>query len=156
MQNFLATVAQVSATLLGIFVAATIAYFVFLNEHVTTFSEQIESLNIDIGSELSRMNTAWPQPLEFFVPPQFRERYREKYPDKSESALISQLSTDLVFHLPELINVVRAASGSHMAEGRWEGRLYTFILTEIVRAIGGGVPAFPLTVFPASPGGPRL
>jgi len=153
MQNFLATLAQVSATLLGIFLAGTIAYLVFLNEHVTTFSDQIDGIKVDIGSELSRLNTAWPQSLEFFVPPQFRERYREKYPDKSEPALIFQLSTDLIFRPNDLINVVREASGSHLAQGPWEGRLYTFILTEIVRAVGGGVPGSHSTVFPASPGG---
>jgi hypothetical protein len=154
MQNFFSTLAQVSATLLGIFLAATIAYFVFLKDHATTFSDRIEGLKVDIGSELSRLNTEWPQALGHFVPPLFRDKYRAKYPDKSEPALIYQLTIDLVFYPNDLINVVREASGDPMADGPWEGRLYAFILTEIVRMVGGGVPGILPTVFPASPSGP--
>lgn len=93
MQTFLATLAQVSATLLGIFLAATIAYFVFLNERVATFSEKIEGLKVDIGSEVSQLNTAWPQALGYFVPAQFRDKYSAKYPEKSEAAIIFHISS---------------------------------------------------------------
>ena len=152
MQTFLATLAQVSATLLGIFLAAIVAYFVFLHERYAGFLEQIEALQLNIASELTQLRATSP-PTIYSVPAEFEDRYRRRYPDKGEPALILQLATDLTFERPEVAAAFQEASGDHNNPALWRGRVYFFILAEIVRLLTGSDIYFRPKVFPASPAG---
>src|SRR5437868_14427318 len=96
MQTFLSTIAQISATLLGIFLAAVIAYLVFLNDHLAKFTEQIDEAKIDLAYQIGELR-GWPISLNMFVPPLFNEIYRNKHPGKSSTALILEITTDLLF-----------------------------------------------------------
>jgi hypothetical protein len=151
MQSFLSTIAQISATLLSIFLAAVIAYFAFLNDHLAKFTEQIDEAKIDLASQIGQLR-GWPINLRMLVPPLFQEKYRNKHPGKSSTALIFEIKTDLLFRDEELISIIHEAGGE--GDGPWQGRLYYHILGEVARNLTQGGSEAQQGVFPASPTGP--
>ncbi len=97
LRNFYSTLAQITAMLLGILLASLTAYAVFSHNRATEFSDKIEQTKLEISETLKLFSQRWNGNLPTFLPPEFEERYRSKYPDLSESDFISQAIKDLLF-----------------------------------------------------------
>ena len=157
MQNFFSTLAQITATLLGIFLASLTAYFVFLEERSTQFEDHIEQVKLEIRDSLLRLRTTWPWTLALYLPPEFSDSYRSKYISKSRADLITQAAADLLFQNAEMRGTITGIHEKDSFGGPWEGRVYFWILTEVVTEITVGTPdtrTKPEGVFPSSADGP--
>ncbi len=155
MQNFLSAFAQVTATLFTLFLAAVTAYFVFLQDRSTQFSDKVTAVKLDMRDQLLQLRTTWPWTLTY-LPPDFKAKYRSRHPNKSGADLVAQAAADLLFQNRELIDTVHELR-SKDAAGPWQGRVYFFVLTEGVTVITVGTPdtlTKPEGVFPSSAEGP--
>src|SRR5260221_7139097 len=155
-QSLFSTLVQVIATLLSVLFAFISAYYVFLQDRATQYEDKIESGKLEIRNALLQIRSNWPWTLSLFVPPEFQDKYRAKYPEKSESDFVIQMITDLVFEAQEIRDALADAGASNSIEGHWQGRLYMLALTKAVTAITVGTPdsrTKPEKVFPSSADG---
>lgn len=157
MQNFLSTLAQLSGTLLSIFLAAVIAYYVFLQDRSSQLREQIEQFRLDISESLILLRTKWPWNLTMYLPLEFKDAYRSKYPDKTQSEFFSAAVGDVIFQNPKLEEALSEVRNKDPFKGHRYGRVYYWILNEGVEAITVGTADArpkPDEVFPSKPQGP--
>ena len=157
MQIFLSTLAQMTATLLAVLLAAVTAYFVFLQDRGTQFDDQIETARLELRDRLLQLRTTWPQGVGMYFPPDFRDTYRAQYSDKPDADFVMQAAIDFLFQNPPLIEAVERVRPHDSMPGPWQGRVYFVLLTEFVRVITVGSPdtrTTPERVFPSSEHGP--
>lgn len=157
MQNFLSTLAQLSATLLAIFLATVTAYIVFIHDRATQFTDRIEQTKLDIRDILLGLRTKWPSNIHVHLPPGFKNTYRSRHPDKSGPEWVTQIARELVFEHGELVPTIELFQKNESLRGPWQGRVYLLILTDAVSLISYGSPHLqtkPEGVYPSSPTGP--
>ena len=157
MQNFLSTLVQLSGTLLSIFLGAAIAYYVFLQDRSAQLRETIEQGRLDISENLVLLRRKWPWNLTTYLPPEFKDAYRAKYPDKTQSEFFSAAVGDVIFQNPKLEEALSEVRNKDPFKEHRYGRVYFWILNEGVEAITVGTADArpkPDEVFPSNPQGP--
>jgi hypothetical protein len=155
-QALFSTLAQITATVLGILAAFFAAYFVFLQQQSAQFEDKIEQEKLEIRSSLLRLRGNWPWMLTTFLPMEFQSAYSAKYPDISEDGLVTQLAVDLNFNSPKLSEAISDVQPKDAHGGSWRWRLYFLGLNNTVSVITVGAPdsrTKPQGVFPSSPHG---
>ena len=155
MQDFYLTLVPLTATLLGIFLATIGAYFVFLQDRATQYSDKIKQVQFEIAEQLAHLREAWPfPPLGGYLPPEFGDKYRSKFPDKTNVELVVQAAFDLQFpHHLEMNDVLSELYRVDSLGGPLRGRVYHWMLEEFVGIITGSTvdvrssldDAFPLS-----------
>jgi len=157
LRSFYSTLAQITAMLLGILFASLTAYAVFLHDRSTEFSDKIEQSKLEISEPLNFFSQRWNGNLPTFLPPEFEERYRSKYPDLSEADFISQAIKDLLFQPSTIKDTFADLNFYGETENNWQGRIYFWILKEAVDVILVSAPiegTRPEGVFPWATKGP--
>jgi hypothetical protein len=155
-QNLFSTLAQITATILSLLFAFITAYYVFLQDRATQFEDKIEQEKLEIRDSLLQLRSSWPWTLDSLVPPEFKDRYRSKYPNKSEIDLVMQAAIDLIFDNKEMQDALSEVKDKDSFSGSLKGRVYLLCLTRAVTVITVGTPdtrTKPEGVFPSSPGG---
>lgn len=158
METFLSTLAQITAALLALLIAALAAYFVFLRERSAQFEDKIEQNRVEISEALVRLRGEWPWPISAYVPPDFDDLYRGKA-NKAGAELVTDAATDLLFERGELERTFSEVRDRDSFGGPWKGRVYFWVLTQAVTVLTVGSPrpaVNPGGVFPSSPTGPGV
>lgn len=157
MQTFYATLAQITATILGILVVSVAAYFVFLQERTAQFDDKIEQEKITIREILLDMRANWPWTLALYLPLEFEDSYRSGYPNKGKADLVFQAATDLIFQRSAIEKALQKAADKDSFGGPWRGRAYFWTITQAITVLTVGAPdtrTKPEGVFPSSATGP--
>jgi hypothetical protein len=128
MDSFLATLAPTIATLLAILLAAVTAYFVFLRERTTDYSDRIFDERLAIREHLEPLSKL--QQFDRLDSLNFARKYRVKYPTKSRVDLVTQLASQLFwFDGSRVVKDFIDEDEQHRGES-WKGRLYYFFLKQ--------------------------
>jgi hypothetical protein len=132
-ETFLATLATTIGTLLAILLAAITAYFVFLQERSTEYSDRIFFELLAIREQMLPLRKILYPPD--FVPSAFITRYRAKYPTLTGAGLINQLASQLFTFGGTHIEKEFAEIDDRHRGKPWRGRLYHFLLKQAVYVI---------------------
>jgi hypothetical protein len=155
--NFLSSLVQLTSTILGIFLAAVTAYYVFLEDKTAQFADQIQANKLEIRDTLRNLAISWPQGLAMYLPVEFREEYRREYPEKTGADFVEQAARDVLFLNAPLKRAMDRVRGNDSFGGPWHGRAYFWVLDEAVGSLtlaSRYTGSSPDNVFPWSLDGP--
>src|SRR5260370_32309775 len=134
-QALFSTLGQIVVTLLSLLFASISAYYVFLQDRTTQFSDKIEREKLEIGDSLIQFRAGWPWLLSTLVPPEFQDKYRSRYPNKSKIDFVTQIATDLLFSRQEMQDAISDVRENNSYVSSLHVRLYFCHLTNAFTTI---------------------
>ncbi len=139
MESFLSTLVQTTAALIAVLLAAIAAYFVFLQGKSAEYDDKIDLERAAIRTEISGLQAQWPGGIQYFLPPEFKERFSARTGNSHGVELIEKFSVGIIFSSPELQAALSdVANVDTFGQEHWKGRAYAVALTEVVNVLSGG------------------
>lgn len=154
---FLSSLVQLTSTILSILLAALSAYYVYLEDKTAHFADQIQANKLEIGDALKNLVGNWPQDIAMYLPVEFRDEYRSKYPEKGGLDFVEQAARDVLFLNAPLVQAIEHTREKEKLGGPWQGRAYFWVLDEAVGSLtlaSRYTESNPRNVFPWSMDGP--
>lgn len=148
-------VAQITAGILSLLVAAVLAYLVFVNDRRTTYDDAVLQHRFEIRQELLNLRrTGFTGTAPMLLPPNFVGQYAATEPTKKGADVINEMLAALIFRHAPMERLLVESAPKAWPQGPMRGRAFMVAVNEtvslITRSPGGLVLAAP-EAFPSVP-----